>query len=472
MAVPSPFVNNSLLDDFNRADGAPSVGRPDLWDTVTVLNGAGQLTIVTNRLGSGASVGGKSRTKYGPDVDFFFTLGVLPTAAQYAAIYYNVTDVGASFDCRSLLYFPTATAQFTLRRFVNGTGTSWQTTNFTTNPVVGDIIGFSQRGNNQVVYHHIAATDVWVVFGPYTDTVNNATEGFIGFEFGDTTAKIDDLSGGTVVSISEPQIQWSDDVGLGDLGPNPLLEDAYQPIVAAAAGSNVTINMSGILATANATSTIPTLKAVITGTFARATGVGNVPAIREVIKPTPAIANAAAIVPILRARITNTPAVSNATGIVPTKIIARVVNPPAIARATALVPSIASGPVTVIAVPAIANASGITPTKLIAKISAVRAISNATAIVPVLRETAIALPAIARPAGNPGTIGVRVIALRANSAATAISPGSISVRILAIPAIARATAIRPVDPNPPPTGFSDQVNPKKIIKEPTVPTIP
>src|SRR4051794_12715850 len=96
----------TLIDDFNRANGAVTAGAGStIWATTTVSGAAQQGNVTSNALTTGADVGYMSLASFGPDVDFFYTIATLPTASNYFANYYNVTSPGASFNARGILFF-------------------------------------------------------------------------------------------------------------------------------------------------------------------------------------------------------------------------------------------------------------------------------------------------------------------------------------------------------------------------------
>lgn len=241
-------------------------------------------------------------------------------------------------------------------------------------------------------------------------------------------------------------------------GPKNILQFIARPWPLSAPDfvqTNVTVDMTGIVAIANASAM---------ATFQEAA---------RAIAP-PAIAAASGIVPIPRVIVKPPPGVANASGITQTKVIVRTAGTPfALATGVALPANPPAPDVVVHPPPSVANASGITPAKLIVKVFPPAAIATGSGILPIpFANVQIAPPAIANASAVVPTLkeSLSVNAVRATAPATANSPTKIIVRVQAPVAIANARAMPPFDPSSSGT-FPDQIR-KKFIKEQKYPTIP
>jgi hypothetical protein len=198
-------TNSTLLDDFNRSDPAPIGG---IWAT-TIMNGVGNNTLacVSNtQLGdpiNGASSGWVNAAQYGPDCEFYLDVPVLPASGQYIFLACNARQLGtaSTWDGNGIIYIRGTGWQ--IRRYDNAVSTNFGTVN-TEALVAGDKIGISNLGGVVSAWRFNAATGMWVLVTSHTDTTYNQA-GYFGVELGDTTVRLDNLIGGTRVTVSVDQ---------------------------------------------------------------------------------------------------------------------------------------------------------------------------------------------------------------------------------------------------------------------------
>lgn len=200
-------TNATILDNFNRSDNllhnSPNASSGDTWSNQRI-NGGGtnDLQISSSQLGSstGSATNGYLTSNYGPDVEVYCNISVLPASGNYVFFITRLHDQGTtSFDGYGMIYIATDTWQ--IRRYDNGTSTVLASA--TQAVSAGDSIGFSAVGSTLTAYYKPSASATWTSLFSTTDsTYSNA--GPIGLELGDTTARVDDLSGGTVVTNSSP----------------------------------------------------------------------------------------------------------------------------------------------------------------------------------------------------------------------------------------------------------------------------
>lgn len=196
--------------------------------------------------------------------------------------------------------------------------------------------------------------------------------------------------------------------------------------------TTITVNMSGVLATA--------------------TGVANVPTkLTAKVFPVPSIAAGFANVPAkVLARVTPPPSIAAGVANVPAKLLVKLNNIVAgIARGVANVPAklIARVTETVPTGTAIATGNAIVENKIIVRVFPVPAIANGVAIPPLAgSHTEVGVPAIANASGLTPTISARVTGVKSSALGVSIVETKIIARVLAPTAIANASGLRPFDP--------------------------
>jgi hypothetical protein len=209
MAFP---VTAALFDDFDRADGNVVVGDAGQWAEEGINGGTNKLATAGSQLkAEGASGNGRSATILGPDVEMYTTLRVLPTVGSYLFFAARITP-GTKWTGYGAIIIRTAGNSFLcqIRKYTNGgnqTPGGWATA--TTTFEVGDGFGWSVVNNEKgipVIAIYRRHEGVWALLAEQPETAfSYLNEGPIGIEFGDNSARIDDLFAGTVGEEPEPE---------------------------------------------------------------------------------------------------------------------------------------------------------------------------------------------------------------------------------------------------------------------------
>jgi hypothetical protein len=186
------FPINSILDDFNRANGGLGI----LWTTGW---GDSALTIISNTVASSvAGFGGGywNSAQFGNDYEVYATVSTIGSAAQRIFLNASHNPGTGSFDGYSLAVNSPGAGNWDLRRVVVGAATSLITgTQSLSN---GDSVGLERLGPNLTAYYK-ASGGSWASVFTTTDT--RWTEpGYIGFEVENNVHRIDDFGGGTIGS--------------------------------------------------------------------------------------------------------------------------------------------------------------------------------------------------------------------------------------------------------------------------------
>lgn len=200
MAFPE---NTTLIDDFNRADGAVNAGGGSAIWTGSHLQGTATTLIVSSNLLAASSGGGCSTLlAFGPNVDFQFVVTTVPNAGGYFAFWWNINDPRtAGFDAYSLTYLATGTV-WRVSKWVNGAATILGTPSSAI--ANGDSVGIRQRGGF-IEFWKLSGGSWALVANLNADGTVPIVNGPIAFEFGDSIPRVDNLAGGTVLPAFIPR---------------------------------------------------------------------------------------------------------------------------------------------------------------------------------------------------------------------------------------------------------------------------
>ena len=216
-----PLVTTSL-DNFNRANGFVMAGAgAAIWTTTAVNSSLAAMVVAGNQMARGVtSPGCLSVASIGPDFDLQFSLPVLPTSGNYVALWWNIVNPGTDiYDATALVLFAGTPARWELRRYYHGGaavsgGSAHVVDAGFSSLVAGDKVGIRQRGSTITFFRHDGTS--WAqVFSLY-DVRLKPVASPIGFELGDTTVRVDDLSGGSLPTERTTPVRKFSLAGGGD----------------------------------------------------------------------------------------------------------------------------------------------------------------------------------------------------------------------------------------------------------------
>jgi len=202
------FPTTSVLDDFNRADGA-------LGSNWTAPMQAQQTPVVYTNAVSGAASDYSSAywnvSAFGDDCETFMTIPAGATSHDGVYIHAKYRNVGTGTECGYTINYLAASGATVYRRYTNGWSGALATDATGVSP--GDKCGVCVKkvGGDYVVevWHAPVGTGIWGLEVSYTDTGAVATYpdldgvGYSGFALwgsgnASLTRQIDDFGGGTV----------------------------------------------------------------------------------------------------------------------------------------------------------------------------------------------------------------------------------------------------------------------------------
>lgn len=191
------FGDAGILDDFNRSDrnlSGDTSSSGAVWSTIAMTGTAMELAITSNQMSVPGSRNGYLPGPYGPNVELWCTVSVLPGAGAYVFLAVRAQDVGAvsTWDGYGLIYIVGTGWQ--LRRYLNGTSTTL-TSSATPILAAGDGMGFSVIQSRLTAYRNPAGAG-WIPTGLAITDATYSAPGAIGLELNDTTVRIDNLGGG------------------------------------------------------------------------------------------------------------------------------------------------------------------------------------------------------------------------------------------------------------------------------------
>lgn len=191
-AAPSGvFPTGTVLDNANRANVSPA-GAP--W-TGGINSATVGLKVVSNQLAqvSGSFPNAVISGPYGPDVDVWVQVPVLPTSG-YVFLGARMLSPASNWSGYGLVWIPGAQDQYILRRYTSGTPSLLNNTG-TGKLAAGGWVGMRVKGNAISAYSS-ADGSTWTQQNLTSDLTYTAA-GAIGMELGDATVRADNFSGGT-----------------------------------------------------------------------------------------------------------------------------------------------------------------------------------------------------------------------------------------------------------------------------------
>lgn len=201
-----PFPTTGVLDDFNRADGDITTGSN--WVVFPLFNA--NLDIISNQVGSsaGGTDGNIYNTSYGPDVEVYTTVKVVPPAGDAVELWFRITNSTVGNETMYLAQFSMVTGSnndtAALHKFVNGsfTGDIGGAISLGVDYATDDVLGIRMVGDTVTFYRN--GTSI----GTRTDSSISAA-GLLGLSMpsSDASGRVDDFGGGTfVAATSTPRI--------------------------------------------------------------------------------------------------------------------------------------------------------------------------------------------------------------------------------------------------------------------------
>lgn len=186
------FPTTSVLDDFNRADTGPPPSTS--WTSNLVVGDT--LQVISNQLG--ASAAGDAYwnvATYGPDSEIYVAVPVLPTSGF--RLFIRVAQPGeTTVDAYSIDFFPTIT-EIRFQRWADGAPTQLGASiSYALN--ANDRTGFEALGSD-LTYYRDTGGGFAAVDSRSDSTYSSA--GYIGIRLQDTTERLDNFGGGTVVVV-------------------------------------------------------------------------------------------------------------------------------------------------------------------------------------------------------------------------------------------------------------------------------
>ncbi len=217
----------TVLENFNRADGpisgsTSSSGR--VWST-TYASGPGAMPtdyqIISNQLGTiGVPASGYlTGVSDGPDVSYTAEVGAPPTTGNIAFFLRLQSPGTATYSSYFCVWL--AGTGWQIYRVLSGTSTQLGATVAGNDLLAGDAFKAEAIGSTITMYRRTGG--VWTSIISRTDA-NITAAGPVGFQINGTAARIDDLSGGTVVAA--PGLTYTK-TGTAVAGARSSAADAY-----------------------------------------------------------------------------------------------------------------------------------------------------------------------------------------------------------------------------------------------------
>jgi hypothetical protein len=200
------FPTTGILDNFNRADEGPPPSASWDWPVLGV-NGAG---VISNRMGGTAGTpGGRLaywKTPFGPNCEVYFTVGVLPPDGSDFDIMLRGQSFGAagventSADAyiSEWAYSAAGTDTLSVYRADNNVWTLLGAAINAEGMAVGLKQGFEIIGTTMQNYWDTGSG--WASVGTTRTDSTYQSAGFLAAGHGSTTARLDDVGGGTIVT--------------------------------------------------------------------------------------------------------------------------------------------------------------------------------------------------------------------------------------------------------------------------------
>lgn len=194
-APPVPtFPTTSLLDDFNRADGALGAN----WSNKILASDSANMSILSNTLrGSDATSSAYwSASQFGPDIEAYLTYSTASSSGTYIYAKMQNPNVSGATDG----YILGQTASVFLLRIDNDVNTSL-TPSISLVPANGDSLGIRIEGSRVSLWYKPSG-GVWTERAASEDSTYTSA-GYIGIKEFATALRFDDFGGGTKVPLGD-----------------------------------------------------------------------------------------------------------------------------------------------------------------------------------------------------------------------------------------------------------------------------
>jgi len=194
------FGATSVLDDFNRANGAVGASWSKIWSGDTAL------TIISNAVANDGSAswsnGGWNVATFGADCEVYLTLTTTnPSGFNLYARMSALNTAGGPNGYR-LSYNGDGT--WNIQREDAGSQTTIGTANIARTIANGDAVGLEIVGSTLTFYYK-ASGGSWASVTTRTDSTYSAA-GYIGLEFQGSTWRGDNFGGGTLAAATSTQL--------------------------------------------------------------------------------------------------------------------------------------------------------------------------------------------------------------------------------------------------------------------------
>ena len=192
MAFPT---NTTVLENFNAVDAHPMTGWTDLYEGVDSNGTTGQ--------GSAASAISYRNTLHSDPVEFYLTVTTKPGNGSFLGLHVFTADtVGYTVQ----IVCASGTDSVALYR-IDGPGDSTQLGSTISQEFSnGDGLGLEVTDGTNGIKAYRRSSGTWSQLGTTQNDTNHTGSKRPCIEFGDTTARVDDLCGGTVVAASSTPI--------------------------------------------------------------------------------------------------------------------------------------------------------------------------------------------------------------------------------------------------------------------------
>jgi hypothetical protein len=194
------FPTTSLLDALTAAALSAN------WTTGGVLGDAAAMTENSNGAFSSTGAGASAvwnPTVFGADQEAYATLHVLPAPTAFAQVWVRITNPPSATTTGYFLRVTPSTGVFNVRKKIAG-GSSSSIGTFSQAVAAFDSFGLSVVGSTLTAWYKSGA-GAWVSLGSFVDA-SIAGGGSVGFSVNDSTVRLTNFGGGTVVSNSDPRL--------------------------------------------------------------------------------------------------------------------------------------------------------------------------------------------------------------------------------------------------------------------------
>lgn len=236
--VASSSPDETVIDDFNRADGPINSGvGADIWETAGRLDATvGTTTLVTasNLLAAPTLSNYRARSKSKLQSDFDLLVDVV--VQQQFFIWYGLTDLDTNvYDGYRV---EVSAGTWRLAFVTNAASATLVQTTIGPLPAVGSTIWVAKRGTTTTVYYRPTVGDRFYQVLTITDSRNNISSPFI-LELPNTTVRLDNVRGGPLVTGAT-----YNDSGSGNIAESGSSTEDYSHD--ASVSGTITVSGSGI----------------------------------------------------------------------------------------------------------------------------------------------------------------------------------------------------------------------------------